>query len=244
MDILYIATFLVAFFSSILSGMAGGGGGFVMAPYWLAIGLTPAQGAAVGSFMATGMAMSSVAVIRKAENFPKDKRLLFTMSGAALIAALAGAIILPKVDAQTFKYVLAFITLVSIPLLFTKLNVKTPGTHTRLGIGLAICFLVAGSITMSSAFSILFASTLMIFFSMSVFEMTAVRRLAGLMQSGVMFAILAANGHFEWEIAATGFVGGSAGSYIGTKYAIKKGESFAKYTLAFMALASALVMLV
>ena len=35
MDIIYLATFLVAFISSILSGVAGGGGGFVMSPYWL-----------------------------------------------------------------------------------------------------------------------------------------------------------------------------------------------------------------
>ena len=33
MDILYLATFLVALISSILSGIAGGGGGFVMSPY-------------------------------------------------------------------------------------------------------------------------------------------------------------------------------------------------------------------
>lgn len=35
MEFIYIATFFVALISSILSGMAGGGGGFIMAPYWL-----------------------------------------------------------------------------------------------------------------------------------------------------------------------------------------------------------------
>lgn len=44
MELLFIATFLVAFISSILSGLAGGGGGFMMAPYWLIAGMTPAQG--------------------------------------------------------------------------------------------------------------------------------------------------------------------------------------------------------
>ena len=65
MDIIYIATFFVAFISSILSGIAGGGGGFVMAPYWLISGMAPAQGATTGAFMATGMSISSVAAFEK-----------------------------------------------------------------------------------------------------------------------------------------------------------------------------------
>lgn len=124
MDILYIATFFVALISSVLSGIAGGGGGFVMAPYWLISGMTPAQGATTGAFMATGMSISSVAAFRKTDHFPKDKKLLITLSVVTLFASILGAIIVPKIDIQAFKYMLVLITISALPLLFIKPNMK------------------------------------------------------------------------------------------------------------------------
>jgi len=48
MNMLILATFVVAFFSSVLSGISGGGGGFIMTPYFLLAGLSPQQNVAVG----------------------------------------------------------------------------------------------------------------------------------------------------------------------------------------------------
>ena len=181
MDILYLATFFVAFISSILSGIAGGGGGFVMSPYWLVSGMTPAQGAATGAFMATGMSISSVMAFRNTDHFPKNKKLLYILSLTTLVGSVFGAIIVPKIDIQAFKYLLATITIAALPLLFIKPNVKHRlAKHGKLGLALAILLLIIGSIITSSAFSILFALTLMAFFNMSVLQMTALRRLVGI----------------------------------------------------------------
>ena len=245
MDILYIATFFIAFISSILSGIAGGGGGFVMAPYWLISGMTPAQGATTGAFMATGMSIGSVAAFRKTDHFPKDKKLLFILSVVTFFASILGAIIVPKIDIQAFKYMLAIITISALPLLFIKPNVKHQlSRYKGLGLGLAVTLLIIGSIITSSAFSILFALTLMAFFNMSVLQMTALRRLVGVVQSIVLFVAFAVQGYFIWQHAIAGFIGGSLGSYIGTKYAVKKGESFAKYALAIMSLIGAIALLI
>lgn len=243
MDILYLATFLVALISSILSGIAGGGGGFVMSPYWLVSGMTPAQGAATGAFMATGMSISSVAAFRKTDHFPKSRKLLYILSATALIGSILGAIIVPKIDIQAFKYMLAIITIAALPLLFIKPNSKHHlSKHGNLGLLLAIVLLIIGSIITSSAFSILFALTLMAFFNMSVLQMTALRRLVSVVQSVVLFIAFTVQGYLVWQHALAGFIGGSIGSYIGTKYAIKKGETFAKYALAIMSLVGAAVL--
>ena len=139
MDIIYLATFFVAFISSILSGIAGGGGGFVMAPYWLISGMTPAQGATTGAFMATGMSISSVAAFRKTDHFPKDKKLLFILSAVTFFASILGAIIVPKINIQAFKYMLAIITISALPLLFIKPNMKHRlSRYKGLGLGLAV----------------------------------------------------------------------------------------------------------
>ena len=103
MDSTYLATFLVAFISSILSGIASGGG-FIMSPYWLVLGMTPAQGAAAGSFMATGTSVSSTVVLHKTDHFPKRKRLLYILSITAFIGSILGAVIVPKIDMQSFRY--------------------------------------------------------------------------------------------------------------------------------------------
>lgn len=245
MDILYLATFLVALISSILSGIAGGGGGFVMSPYWLISGMTPAQGAATGAFMATGMSISSVAAFRKSDHFPKNRKLLYILSVTTLIGSILGAIIVPKIDIQAFKYMLAIITIAALPLLFIKPNIKHRlSKHGNIGLLLAITLLIIGSIITSSAFSILFALTLIAFFNMSVLQMTALRRLVGVVQSVVLFVAFAVQGYLVWQHALAGFIGGSIGIYIGTKYAIKKGETFAKYALAIMSLIGAVALLV
>jgi uncharacterized membrane protein YfcA len=244
MDIIYLATFLVAFISSILSGVAGGGGGFVMSPYWLVLGMTPAQGAAAGSFMATGTSVSSTVVLHKTDHFPKSKRLLYILSITAFIGSILGAVIVPKIDMQSFRYLLAIITVSALPLLFVKPAVNRRLSRYRaLGLVLAILLLIIGSIITSSALSILFALVLMSFFDMSVLQITALRRLVGVTQSIVMFVAFTAQGYFIWQHAIAGLVGGSLGSYIGTKYAVKKGELFAKYALAIMSLIGAVALL-
>lgn len=244
MDSIYLVTFFVAFISSVLSGIAGGGGGFVMSPYWLAAGMTPAQSAATGAFMATGMSISSVAAFRKTDHFPKNRKLLYILAATTLIGSILGAIIVPKIDIQAFKYMLAIITIVALPLLFIKPNIKHHlSKHGNIGLLLAIALLIIGSIITSSAFSILFALTLMAFFNMSVLRMTALRRLVGVVQSVVLCVAFTAQGFLIWQHALAGCVGGSIGSYIGTKYAIKKGETLAKYALAIMSLIGAVALL-
>lgn len=243
MDILYIATFMIAFFSSILSGMAGGGGGFVMAPYWIITGMTPAQGAATGAFMASGMSISSAAAFRNTGYFPRNKKLLYTLLVVAFLASIFGAVTVPKIDVQVFKYALAFITIAALPLLFLRPNLTHRLSRYRgWGLALAASLLVIGSIITSSAFSVLFALTLMAFFNMSVLKMTALRRLVGVVQSVVLFVALAAQGYFVWQHAIAGFIGGSVGSYIGTRYAVKNGESFARYALTMMSSVGAIAL--
>ena len=244
LHIIYLVTFLVALISSVLSGIAGGGGGFVMAPYWLLTGMSPAQGATTGAFMATGMSISSVAAFRKSGHLPKDKKLLCTLFVVASIASIVGAVIVPHIDIRAFKNILALITILALPLLFIKANVTSRlAEHRTIGWMLAITLLVVGSIITSSAFSVLFALTLVTFFDMSVLQMTALRRIVGIVQSAVLFTAFAVQGYFIWQHALAGFIGGSIGSYIGTKYAVKKGESLAKYALATMSIVGAIALL-
>lgn len=244
MEPLYLVTFFVTFIASILSGIAGGGVGFVTTPFWLAIGLSPAQGGAAGAFMATGMSLSSVAAFRKSGHMPKNKRLLAILSVVTFLAAITGVIIVPTIDVRLFKHALAVITIAALPLLFIKPKGKFHlGKHTRTGLVLAVVLLAIGSIITSSAFSILFSLTLMAFFGLSVLQTTAMKRLLYFVQSVVLLVGFTIGGYLIWQHAVAGFLGGTLGAYIGTKYAVKKGETFAKYALAFTSLIGAITLL-
>ncbi|MDB5163133.1 MAG: rane protein of unknown function [Candidatus Saccharibacteria bacterium] len=244
MEVIYLATFLVALISSILSGIAGGGGGYLMAPYWLLSGMTPAQGATTGGFMAIGMGASSLAAFRKTDHFPSHKKRTITLVIITAIVSIIGALTLIHIDTSSFKTMLAVITILSIPMLFIdRRKIKIPTQYRNVGVGLLTLLLLASSIISSSAFSILIAIGLSQLFDLTILQSTALRRLIGLVQSGVIFAILAFQGNFLLLHALAAILGGSIGSYIGTRFAIKKGETFAKYALAFGALVGAIFLL-
>jgi len=244
MNVMYLATFLVALISSVLSGIAGGGGGYLMAPYWLLSGMTPAQGATTGGFMAIGMGASSLAAFRRTEHYPRNRQLTIALTTVTTVASIIGALTLTHINVSSFRTILALITIVSIPMLFIdRRKIRLSKRYRTMGIGLLVLLLLLSSIITSSAFSILIAICLSQLFNLSILQSTALRRLVGLVQSGAIFAVLAVQGNFLVFHALAAIIGGSAGSYLGTRFAIKKGESFARYALAAGALIGAVALL-
>lgn len=245
MELIYIATFFVALISSILSGLAGGGGGFIMAPYWLISGMTPAQGATTGAFMALGMSGSSLAAFRGTEHVSKNRRLTIGLLALTFIASMVGPFFLQHIQVDVFKPILAILTIGSLPLLFIRRKYITLGSHNqKIGLLLIGLLLLASSFITSSAFSILIAIVLSQLLGFSILQGTAVRRSMGIIQSVVIFIILVMLGNFVWQHALAAIAGGMIGSYFGTKFAIKKGETFAKYALAIGALISSLFLII
>ena len=244
MDPLILLTFVVALLSSILSGMAGVGGGLIMQPYWLLIGLSPAQAAANSSFMVFGIGGGALTAFRKTKYLPENKKLVIILGIITVVASVIGALLIPHFEAQSFKPVIAVMTIAALPLLFIKKK-KLPSTKRtqRLGILLFSILIVAGSITFSSTFWVLIAILLVRMFNLTILQNTVIRRIMGLIQAVVLFILLASIGNFVWPYAIEGIIGAIIGSYIGTRFAISKGEKFARYALAVAALISAIALL-
>lgn len=244
MDFIPLLTFIIALASSMLSGIAGVGGGLIMTPYWLLIGMTPVQAATTGSFMALGMGISSLAAFRNTKYFPKNDGTVVRLVVITVVAAVVGSLILPHVDASSFKVTLAVIIIVSLPLLFIDKNKLDLGRYDyATGYTLYTLFVFAGSVIFSSTFAVLIAILLPAMFNLSILQSTALRRLLVVIQLSILFTILAVQGGFVWQQALVGLLGGVIGSYVGTKFAINKGEKFARYALAAGALVSSLALL-
>lgn len=207
--------------------------------------MSPAQGGATGAFMATGMSLSSVAAFRKSGHLPKDKKLFFILSVVTFFASLLGVAVVPKINIEAFKIILAAVTILALPLLFLKPSAKYDlKKYKGIGLVLAALFMAIGSVIISGAFSILFTLTLVAFYGMSVLQTTAMKRLLFFVQSVVLLVGFALQGYLVWQYAIAGFLGGTLGAYIGTKYSVKKGETFAKYALATMSLLGAIALIV
>ncbi len=244
LPLLPLVTFFVTFFSSILSGVAHGGGGFIVGPYWLLAGLTPAQGASTGAFMSAGISIGSIAAFRNTDHLPTNKRVQIVLYTSAAIAAVVGAIVLPHVDTQSYKLALAIITIIAVPMLFIdKSKIHKLKKYQEPALWFLAALMIPGAIIGSSAFSVIFTLTLITFFGMSLFQVTALRRMMGLFEAVILFTLLTTMGHFVWEHAVMGIIGSVSGSYIGTKYAIKKGEKFAKYAISASAITGASLLL-
>lgn len=245
MEFIYILTFLLAFMSSVLSGVAGGGGGFIMAPYWLAIGLTPSQGATTGAYMAIGMGASSSYAFRHYGYLADDKPLIIAVLAITFFASIVGPFFLHEIPINSFKLALACLTLFSIPFLFVKPKIrKLSMRNTVAGYALITIVLLLSSFITSSAFSIIVSIILIQLFGTTTLQSIALRRLISIVQSCVIFIILVALGNLIWQQAIAGLIGSLLGSYIGTRFAIKRGEDFAKYALVIGALVGTVAMFI
>ena len=61
---LIVLTFIVSFVASVISGFGGGGGGFIMTPYYIWIGLTPQQAVATGKLGGVGVAAGALTAFK------------------------------------------------------------------------------------------------------------------------------------------------------------------------------------
>lgn len=245
MDLLILLTFIVALVSSTFSGMAGVGGGLIMQPYWLLIGMSPAQAAVNTSFMVFGITSGSLAAFRKTKYLPNNKKLIITLGSITVVASIIGALLIPHFETESFKPILAVMTIAALPLLFINKKKLPSSKHSqRIGIVLFSILVVIGSITVSSTFWILIAIVLATMFNLTILQGIVIRRIMGLIQAVLLFALLTIAGSFVWTQAIAGIIGAVIGGYIGTRVAISQGEKFARYALAFMAFVSAVALLI
>jgi uncharacterized membrane protein YfcA len=84
----------------------------------------------------------------------------------------------------------------------------------------------------------------MSFFGLNVLEASAIQRVSSLVLNGLIVVTLALTTNFIiWQYAVVGIVASFIGGYIGSKIALKRGESFAKIALAiFMFVAGTLLL--
>lgn len=241
--LLIIATFVVTMGASILSGMSGGGGGFIMTPFLIFVGLSPAQAVATSKFGGIGTAFGAFAAFRGKQLV--SRRLVLPLIVITLIVSAIAAFTLPVLSSEIFQRIIAVLLIVLIPTLF--LNIKAPHYSKRGPRGKGILYAIYSALGFLQALFgtglATFVTLLLMFgFGLTALEANATKRVVQGVQSVVVGVLAAVQGLVFLWLAIAMMAGGIAGSYIGSKLAVKGGDNVVKVALAVFMLASGIVL--
>jgi uncharacterized membrane protein YfcA len=241
-----LTTFIVFFGASLFSGMAGGGGGFIVLPVLIAMGLSPQQAVATGKLGAFGLSTGAVTAFR-GKSF-ENRKLLVYMMCLAVAVSLFVPHVFREINGKTFQLILGAMLLALTPLvLFEKqrLQQKQPSRfQMTIGSILVVVVLFLQGV-FSGGMGALNNVLLIYFFGLTALQANAMRRLITMsLNTFVVIALMATTHFVVYKLAAAGLVGGFIGGYIGSRIALEKGERFAQMALAIFMIISGLYLVI
>ncbi|HKU19033.1 MAG TPA: sulfite exporter TauE/SafE family protein [Candidatus Saccharimonadales bacterium] len=230
---LVLLTFLIGVGSSTLSGMGGGGGGFVTIPYFLFIGLTPAHALATAKMGGIGTSVGAITAFRGKGLV--NRKLVIPFMLLTVVFSMVSAWLIPRLDPTLFQRVIGVTLIVLTPTLFIKKAAFQPGERSRPFIVLGfICYALFSFLQtlIGTGMGSILVLVLMFLFGLGALEANATKRVAQSVQGVLLFVLLGIQGFVLWWHGLAGLMGSLIGSHIGTHIAIKKGARFVKIMLA------------
>jgi len=238
-ELLPYVIFAVTFIASILSGMAGGGGGFIITPFYIAIGLTPQQSIATGKLGALGLDAGAIAAFRG--KIKEYKNFTFLLMVIAIMVGFLSSYFIRNIKNENLQLVMGIMNLALMPLLFVRHHkLKSRRKHYVLRflsvLVIVVILLLQG--TFSSGIGSLVNLFLILFFGFSALEASLIKRQISIALDIVVLAGLLGAGLINYKYGLIGMAGGLSGGYIGSRFALHEGEKFARYALMFFMLVS------
>lgn len=237
-------TFIVSFIASVISGFGGGGGGFIMTPYYIWIGLTPQQAVATGKLGGVGVAAGALTAFKG--HGLVNKKHLAPLMAINLLCALIAARWLPHIDPSALQSAMGMALILLSPTLFINKKSFLPGQRSKvsIAIGYVLCTVITMAQTMMGAgVATLFLLSLMFFFGMDALQANATKRVAQSVQAVLLAILLFFQGLVLVGHGLAAMAGSFIGCHIGSKFAIKKGADFVKVFLAITMAASGVLLL-
>jgi uncharacterized membrane protein YfcA len=235
----------VAFGMSILSGIAGAGGGFVTTPLAIMLGLSPAQAVSSGKFNGIALTLGSLSSLRRYKGRVSRLRVGSIMA-LAFIVGLIAPFAIKSLESRVYQIVLGVIILVMIPVVILKhigLAHTEPSAQRKAfgGLLLTISLLLQG--TFSGGLGSLVNIVLMGMLGMNATEAQITKRWSQLiLNTTIVFGVLSAH-LIIWQVSAVGAAACLVGGFIGGRIALKKGDNFVVNVLLILMAVSAIVLI-
>lgn len=238
---------VLSFGSAILSGIAGGGAGFINTPLLIFLGLPPGQAVATGKLNGLAVSVSSLHGMREVKIPQGAKRTLVISLGLALLIALAAPFAIRNLNPAVYQRLMGVLLLGMVPVVLLKKQPKAAasahGVRQWFGYGLlAVAFGLQA--VFSGGLGTLVNVALMAGLGLPALQATVIKRYSQIILNGVIVCGVLFSGLISWQIALVAMLTGSAGAAIGSRLAVKKGNQFVTRVLVLLMIGSAIALLV
>lgn len=236
---------VMGFLTAILSGISGAGGGFIMTPLAIFLGLTPAQAVATGKFSGLSVTVGSLIGMKRAHGRVSKARVIPVMILAFLIG-LAVPFAIKSLDNEIYKTALGVILLLMIPvLIFKRVGVKPhhPAWWQKIAGGglLSVALLLQG--VFSGGLGVLVNVVLIGMMGMTALEANITKRWSQLILNITIIIGVLTSGLIIWNVVIVGVLLTFAGSYLGGRLAVKHGDGFVMKIMIALIIVSALLLI-
>jgi uncharacterized membrane protein YfcA len=235
----------VGFFLAILSGIAGGGGGFIMTPMLIFLGLSPAQAVATGKLGGFSMAVGSLVGMKS--NRRLNKKILIAGIVLSILSGLLASKLIVSIDEDVYGNILGIALILLAPIMYIKKIGHQEKVISRnkqiIGyFGLFFALFLQG--TLSGGMGIFVGVALMSGLGLDAIQSNVIKRITQLVLNFVIVLSLVGSGLILWDVAVVMIGVNLLGSAVGGHIAIKKGASFVSSVIAALALVSGIALLV
>lgn len=238
-DSLPWVVFVVTLVASILSGITSGGGGYIVTPFLIAIGLTPQQSIATVKMWALGIDSGSIAAFRGRPVKHKSIQIFLILSG--VIVGVISAIAIRHIGNENLQIIMGMLNLVMVPLLFIKHHkIKSRARNFLVQVlgwsAIIVLMLLQG--IFASGVGILINVLLIAIFGISVLETTLIKRKFSFVSDFVVLGGLLGSTLINFKYGIIMAVAGWIGGFFGSRFALHEGERFARYALVVLMIVS------
>lgn len=240
-----ISVFFVSGVASVLSGMAGGGGGFIMAPFFIWIGLTPQETIATGKVSSLGLVIGAITAFRGKVKY--HKKLLWTLLPISALIGVVSTYIFTNLDNSILQKMIGVLMILLVPaVLMSGQGVKARAVSKNMQtVGFMLfCLVIFLQGILGGGVGAMVSVIMIVFMGVTALEANLLKRLTSLMLNGVIVLLVIKSGLIQYPLAFAGLAGAIVGSHAGSLFAIKKGNKFAIYALVAFMLISGVVLLV
>jgi uncharacterized membrane protein YfcA len=216
------------FVMSILSGIAGAGGGFVMTPLGILLGLSPAQAVASGKFNGLSVTVGSLFGMKKVHGTVSKARVIPVMV-LAFVVGLAVPFAIKTMDSKAYRVTLGVILLLMIPvIIYKKIGIRphNPSPIQRLFGGMLLSLALALQGIFSGGLGSLVNVVLMGMMGMTAIEANLTKRWSQLILNITVIVGVLGAGLIVWKAVGVGVFSSLAGGYIGGRLGVAKGDVF------------------
>lgn len=234
----------VGFILAVLSGIAGGGGGFIMTPMLIFLGLSPAQAVATGKLGGFSMAIGSLVGMKSSRKL--NKKILISGILLSILGGLLASKLIVSIDENVYGNILGIALILLAPIMYVKKighQEKVISKNKQIFGYLGLFFALFLQGTLSGGMGIFVGVALMSGLGLDAIQSNIIKRITQLVLNSVIVLSLIGSGLIQWDVAVVMIVVNLLGSAVGGRIAINKGASFVSSVIAGLALVSGIALI-